>query len=164
MSKSHRELIKYDPQHTNRNETLRYDRDQKRKSSSRCLRYLTTTAHSTAAGATLRGWCQGSIPGVLLELNELATLTRVDSKDHALLTVASLATVEPHRVRVLHSELCPGEGLLVFSHWHAERKNQSKLELDATEDERLTSQCRIRQQGANKGYQVWTVLLCGSFA
>ena len=79
--------------------------------------------HSTAAGETLRIWCQGCLPGVLLEFNKLAALSRVDSKDHAFLAVASLATVEPHRVRVLHSKLYPRERLLVFGHWHTERTN-----------------------------------------
>ena len=81
--------------------------------------------HSTAASDTLRIWGQGRLPGVLLEFNELAALTGVDSEDHALLAVTSLATVEPHRARVLHSELYPREGLLVFSHWHTKRTNQN---------------------------------------
>jgi len=69
-------------------------------------------------------WCQGCLPGILLEFNKLATLSRVDRENHALLTVASLLAVEPHRVRVFHSVLCPREGLLVFCHWHTDRTNQ----------------------------------------
>ena len=79
--------------------------------------------HSTAASDTLRIWGQGRLPGILLEFNELAALTGVDSVDHALLAVARLAAVEPHRVRVFHSELYPREGLLIFSHRHTERTN-----------------------------------------
>ena len=70
-------------------------------------------------------WSQGCFPGVLLEFNKLATLSRVDSENHALLTMASLLAVEPHWVRVFHSVLCPREGLLVFCHWHADRTNQN---------------------------------------
>ena len=80
---------------------------------------------STAAGETLRIWSQGSLPGVLLEFNKLATFARVDSENHALLAMPSLLAVEPHRVHVFHSELCPREGLLVFCDWHTE-KNESK--------------------------------------
>ena len=69
-------------------------------------------------------WSQGCFPGVLLEFNKLATLSRVDSENHALLTMAALLAVEPHRVRVFHSVLCPREGLLVFCHWHTDRTNQ----------------------------------------
>ena len=117
----------------------------------------------TAAGEALRIWSQGSLPGVLLELNKLATFARVDSENHALLAMASLTAVEPNRVRVFHSELRPREGLLVFCDWHTERANQN-LGLDATTNERLTSQCRIHQQGESKGCRAWTVSLCGSSA
>ena len=41
--------------------------------------------------------------------------------------MASLAAVEPNRVRVFHGELRPREGLLVFSHWHTDTtKNESE--------------------------------------
>ena len=70
-------------------------------------------------------WCQGCFPRVLLEFNKLAILSRVDGKNHALLAMASLLAVKPHRVRVFHSELCPREGLLVFCHWHTDRTNQN---------------------------------------
>jgi hypothetical protein len=78
-------------------------------------RGLTTDTHST--------WRQGSLPGVLLELNKLAAFTRVDSENHALLTMAGLTAVEPHRVRVFHSELGSREGFLVFCDWHTDRTN-----------------------------------------
>jgi len=72
----------------------------------------------TAAGGALRICSQGGLPGVLLEFNELATFARVDSENHALLAMPSLAAVEPHRVRVFHSVLHPREGFLVFCNWH----------------------------------------------
>ena len=72
-------------------------------------------------------WCQRCLPGILLEFNKLATLSRVDSENHALLTMASLLAVEPHRVRVFNSVLCPREGLLVFCHWHTDRTNQHAI-------------------------------------
>ena len=41
--------------------------------------------------------------------------------------MASLAAVEPNRVRVFHGELRPRERLLVFSHWHTDTtKNESE--------------------------------------
>ena len=70
-------------------------------------------------------WSQGCFPGVLLEFNKLATLSRVDGENHALLAMTSLLAVEPHRVCVFHSEVCPREGLLVFCHWHTDRTNQN---------------------------------------
>jgi len=73
---------------------------------------------STAGGETPRIWSQGGLPRVLLEFNKLATFSGVDSENHALLAMPGLLTVEPHWVRVFHSELCPREGLLVFSYWH----------------------------------------------
>jgi len=69
-------------------------------------------------------WSQGCFPGVLLEFNKLATLSRVDRENHALLAMAGLLAVEPHRVRVFHSVLCTREGLLVFCHWYADRTTQ----------------------------------------
>jgi hypothetical protein len=97
------------------NELVRHDRRWKRKNPSQNLRPPTTETHS-AGSAGARGpvgrlgcghrgrWGQGSFPGVLLEFNELATLSRVDSENHALLAMPSLPAVEPHWVRVLHSE------------------------------------------------------------
>ena len=70
-------------------------------------------------------WCQGCFPRVLLEFNKLATLSRVDGENHALLAMASLLAVEPHWVHVFHSVLGPWEGLLVFCHWHTDRTNQN---------------------------------------
>jgi len=127
------------------NQLVCRDRRCKRNSPSWSSRLLTTETHGAGStGAVLlpgpwgpvgrlgcrrgrrRGWwCQRCLPGILLEFNKLATLSRVDRENHALLTMASLLAVEPHRVRVFHSELCPGEGLLVFCHWHAGRTNQN---------------------------------------
>jgi len=118
--------------------------DGRKKTPSRSLRLLTTETRSAGStGAILlpgpwspvgrlrcrrsgrRGrWCQGRFPGILLEFNKLATLSRVDRENHALLAMAGLLAVEPHRVRVFHSVLCPREGLLVFCHWHTDRTNQ----------------------------------------
>ena len=114
----------YESQHTNRNETSVMIVNEREELPVESLRHL-HLLYSTAAGETLCICFQGCLPGVLLELNELAALTRVDSEDHALLAVASLAAVEPHRVRVLHSEIGPRERLLVFSHWHTNRTNQN---------------------------------------
>jgi len=119
------------------NKLVRHDRECKRKTLDRSLRLMTETRGAGSAGAVLlpgpwcpvgrlgcrrsrrRGrWCQGRFPGILLEFNKLATLSRVDRENHALLAMARLLAVEPHRVRVFHSELCPREGLLVFCHWH----------------------------------------------
>jgi hypothetical protein len=90
---------------------------EKDSDSSQSLRLDTRSAGSTRAvltgawspvgrlGCGRRGrWSQGGFPGVLLEFHQLATFTRVDSENHALLAMASLPTVEPHRVRVFHSE------------------------------------------------------------
>jgi hypothetical protein len=49
-------------------------------------------------------WRQGCILGVLLERNQLAIISSVDSENHALLAMPSLPTVEPHRFRVVHGE------------------------------------------------------------
>ena len=89
--------------------------DEREKILSQNLRLPTTETHSAGSagawgpvvllGCGHRGrWRQGSFPGVLLEFNQLATLSRVDGEYHALLAMPSLPTVEPHRVRVLHSE------------------------------------------------------------
>ena len=127
------------------NKFVRHDRRCKRNTVSRSSRLLTTETRSTGStGAVLlprpwgpvgrlrcrrsrrRGWwCQGRFPGILLEFNKLATLSRVDGENHALLAMSSLLAVEPHRVRVFHSVLCPREGLLVFCHWHTDRANQN---------------------------------------
>ena len=111
------------------------------------LRLCTTEAHGVgSAGAVLLlgAWspvgrlgcrrsgrrgrrCQGCFPRVLLEFHKLATLSRVDGENHALLAMASLLAVKPHWVCVFHGKLCSREGLLVFSHWHTDRtKNKSK--------------------------------------
>jgi len=140
MSKSRHEVM------SPTNKLVRHDdRRWKRKSPSRSLRLRTTKTRSAGrTGAVLlprawspmgrlgcrrsgRGgrWSQGSFPGVLLEFNKLATLSRIDRENHALLAVTSLLAVEPHRVRVFHSEMCPREGLLVFCHWHTDRTNQN---------------------------------------
>ena len=159
--------------------------DGRRKTPRRSLRLHTTETYGAgSAGAVLlpgawcpvgrlrcrrsgrRGrWCQGCFPGVLLEFHKLATLSRVDGENHALLAMASLPAVEPHRVRVFHGELCPREGLLVFCHWHAERtkRNQHPGWMQWV-NERLTSQCRIRQEEASKVFRAWTVSPYGSSA
>jgi len=139
MSKSRHEVM------SPTNKLVRHDHRCKRNTPYRSLRLLTTETRSTrGTGAVLlpgpwspvgrlrcrrsgrRGWwCQGRFPGILLEFNKLATLSRVDRENHALLAMSSLLAVEPHRVRVFHSVLCPREGLLVFRHWHTDRANQN---------------------------------------
>ena len=114
-------------QSTNNPEHPRHDREQKRRTSNRSLRHLTgtTATHSTAAGATLCRWSQGCFPGVLLEYHQLAAFSRVDSENHALLAMPVLLTIEPHRVRVYHSELYLRERWHVFCHRHTDRTNQN---------------------------------------
>jgi len=139
MSKCRHEVM------SSTNKLVRHDHKWKRNTPTRSSRLLTTeTRRKGSTGAILlagpwspvgrlrcrrsgwRGrWCQGCLPGILLEFNKPATLSRVDSENHALLAMSSLLAVEPHWIRVFHSELCTREGLLVFCHWHADRTNQN---------------------------------------
>ena len=137
MSKSRHEVM------SPTNRVVRHDRRWKRKTRVQVGAYDPARPKRAARGAR-EPFCpvgrlgyrqtgrrgrrsQKSFQGVVLEFHQLATFSRVDSENHALLAMPSLpATVESHRVRVFIGELCSRERLHVFGHWHTEKTNQTR--------------------------------------